>query len=285
MKLFTIIFLFTFQTMYVSAQPPESFFPTQVGNLWQYYGAVSLWQDWSILQDSVASDGYRYLYVGFPHYPGQERWNYRLDSAFSVYRGAGGWGDTLYRLAADSGDVWSRAGRYYTWVINVYQDIIFGRTATVKVIRSGPIHPDSGGSGFYFTEQHLASGFGVIYHWEEPSDVAFLSGCIVAGDTFGIITSVPSALDQFPEHFAISQNFPNPFNPYTTFEYSIPTETYIRLSVYDILGSEVAVLIDERKLPGNYKVVFDGSNLSSGVYIARMRVDGQILTRKITLIK
>ena len=94
-RLLTVTILLALQATIANAQMPESFFPTHVGNLWQYYGAANLWQDWSILQDSVASDGYRYLFVRFARYPGQERWLYRLDSTFSIYKGPGWWGDPL----------------------------------------------------------------------------------------------------------------------------------------------------------------------------------------------
>ena len=277
-----ILTLASLQTLSI-AQTPESFFPSQVGNLWQYYGAVTLWQDWSILRDSVAGDGYRYLSVQRGR-TGQPSWLYRLDSTFTVSRnnGPAGW-DTVYRLSADSGDAWlvrsGPTGPRYSWVYAVYQDVIFGRAATVKVIRYGPAHPDSGGNSFYFTEQHLASGFGVVYHWEEPGDYAFLTGCIVAGDTFGTIVSVRENESIIPESPQLSQNYPNPFNPTTTIEFSLPAETAVRVSIYDILGREIAILLDEKMAHGEHRIVFDGSHLASGVYFARLRTQNAFLLR------
>lgn len=286
--LFTIGFLLALQATTATAQTPESFFPTQVGNLWQYSGGASLWENWSILQDSVASDGYRYLYIRFPR-TGEQYWWYRLDSTYSVYRYPGTWDDTLYRLASDSGDVWLRSSGptfpYYSWVYDTLHSVVFGRATTIKVIRSGPFHPDSGGNGFYFEEQHLASGFGVIYHWEEPGNVAFLSACIVAGDTFGTIVSVRTDERIIPENFQLAQNYPNPFNPTTTIEFSLPTESDVRFSVYDVLGREIAVLLDERKKVGTHKVVFGGSYLPSGVYFARLKAQNAFLIRKMILLK
>lgn len=280
-----ILTLATLQTLSI-AQTPESFFPSQVGNLWRYYGAVTLWQDWRIQQDSIPGDGYRYLFVRFPRYPGQERWVYRLDSSFNVYRlnGTNRWGDTLYHLAADSGSVWIRPPGY-SWVHTIFQDVIFGRTTTVKVIRSGPFHPDSGGNGFYFTEQHLASGFGVIYHWEEPGDYVFLTGCIVAGDTFGIVVSVAEHEREVPHGIQLAQNYPNPFNPTTTIRFSLSTGSYVRLSIYDVLGREIAILLDEKKTVGEHKIVFDGSHLASGVYFVRLKSQSAFLLRKMIMAK
>jgi hypothetical protein len=76
-----------------------------------------------------------------------------------------------------------------------------------------------------------------------------------------------------PLHVKLQQNYPNPFNPKTVISCQVPTASTVRLVVYDVLGREVATLIDERKAAGTYRVEFDGTNLSSGVYICRMTVE------------
>ncbi len=73
-----------------------------------------------------------------------------------------------------------------------------------------------------------------------------------------------------PEHYILYQNYPNPFNPTTTIKYEMPEAAYVKLIVYDILGREVKILVDEQKDAGSYKVNFDGSNLPSGVYFYRI---------------
>jgi hypothetical protein len=93
--------------------------------------------------------------------------------------------------------------------------------------------------------------------------------------------------------FKLEQNYPNPFNPSTTIKYSIPNvETYgnfsVQLKIYDVLGSEVATLINEKQLPGNYKIEFSAEGLPSGVYFYRLSVDGSgnyQMTKKMTLLK
>ena len=69
-----------------------------------------------------------------------------------------------------------------------------------------------------------------------------------------------------PVSFNLSQNYPNPFNPVTTIEYTIPQSRFVSLKVYDILGREVKTLVRQQKLPGTYKVQFNGSELASGIY-------------------
>lgn len=194
-------------------------------------------------------------------------------------------GDTLYHLSADSGDVWLRGPGGYSWIYEIYKDVVFGKTETIKVIRSGPMHPDSGGNEFYFTEQHLSSGFGIIYHWEEPYDELFLKGCIINGDTLGVLTSVEDIIYDFPESFVLNQNYPNPFNPNTQIIYQLPKNEFVTLKIFDILGKEIATLVNEEKLSGTYSINFNAKDLSSGIYFYSIRARNFFQVRKMILAK
>lgn len=92
-----------------------------------------------------------------------------------------------------------------------------------------------------------------------------------------------------PLHFSLYQNYPNPFNPVTTIKYSIPagieTPYMARLRVYDIIGNEVATLVNERQSAGIYEVTFNGSNLASGVYFYKLQAGSFLQTRKFVLMK
>jgi len=90
---------------------------------------------------------------------------------------------------------------------------------------------------------------------------------------------------QTPTAFSLFQNYPNPFNPVTTIQFSIENSDIAILKVYDVLGREVATLADEPKVPGKYSVTFDGSILSSGIYIYRLHAGGLTLSRKMLLVK
>ena len=85
--------------------------------------------------------------------------------------------------------------------------------------------------------------------------------------------------------FYLSQNYPNPFNPDTKINYSAPNISFVTIKVYDVLGNEIATLINEEKKSGNYQVEFNGSNLSSGVYFYRMQAGNFSNTKKLILIK
>ncbi|RPI12686.1 MAG: T9SS C-terminal target domain-containing protein [Ignavibacteriae bacterium] len=92
--------------------------------------------------------------------------------------------------------------------------------------------------------------------------------------------------NEIPNEFILFQNYPNPFNPATTIKYQVRTSSLINLSVFDIIGREVAALVNENLKPGTYSISFDGSNLSSGVYYYRLTSDGVMIdTKKMVMIK
>lgn len=88
-----------------------------------------------------------------------------------------------------------------------------------------------------------------------------------------------------PTAYMLSQNFPNPFNPETILEFTISDWVYTSLIVYNSLGIEVAVLVNERKSPGKYSVKFDGTNYPSGIYFYELTADNFSQRRKMCLIK
>ncbi|MBN1465457.1 T9SS type A sorting domain-containing protein, partial [candidate division KSB1 bacterium] len=89
------------------------------------------------------------------------------------------------------------------------------------------------------------------------------------GDSVQTIIAPDSAatISDSPKVFSLGQNYPNPFNPVTTIRYCIPEKSSVILAVYDILGRQAALLVDEEKPAGDHKIQFDGRNLASGVYI------------------
>jgi len=100
------------------------------------------------------------------------------------------------------------------------------------------------------------------------------------------ITSVQQEVTpSLPQQFILSQNYPNPFNPSTTINYSIPQTSFVILKVYDVLGNEVVTLVEEEKEAGCYKVEFNGSKLSSSIYLYRLQAGDISMTKKFILLK
>jgi len=106
--------------------------------------------------------------------------------------------------------------------------------------------------------------------------------------TYSDVVEVES--NNIPTEFALYQNYPNPFNPTTTIKYSVPKivnnqSSIINLKVYDILGNEIATLVNEQKAPGNYEVQWNASGFASGVYFCRLQSEDFISVKKLLLMK
>ena len=118
---------------------------------------------------------------------------------------------------------------------------------------------------------------------------------------FGNLLYIQNISSEIPTAFSLSQNYPNPFNPTTKIQFNVPLchshegESFgipiyrdgnpVKLVVFDILGKEVATLVNESLQPGTYETTFDASNLSSGIYFYQIRSDNFIQTKKLLMIK
>lgn len=91
--------------------------------------------------------------------------------------------------------------------------------------------------------------------------------------------------DELPRTMELRQNYPNPFNPTTVIEFTVPEDTDVRLSVYDVLGRQVSLLVNEHKSAGSYEVNFDATRLASGVYIYRLEAGDTFRTKRMMLVK
>ncbi|PIQ09189.1 MAG: hypothetical protein COW71_07820 [Ignavibacteriales bacterium CG18_big_fil_WC_8_21_14_2_50_31_20] len=88
-----------------------------------------------------------------------------------------------------------------------------------------------------------------------------------------------------PQKFELEQNYPNPFNPATKISYTVPKATHVAISVYNMLGQKVASLVNKNISAGNHSVVFDASNLTSGIYLYKLEAINFVTTKKMLLVK
>jgi flagellar assembly factor FliW len=98
-----------------------------------------------------------------------------------------------------------------------------------------------------------------------------------------VVTSIKE--EYIPIEFSLSQNYPNPFNPTTKIEYSIPKAGLVRLKVYNLLGREVAAIVNQSQAAGKYSVNFNAGLLSSGLYFYKIQVGNYFLIKKMLLMK
>ncbi len=180
-----------------------------------------------------------------------------------------------------------------------------GTHGSIDVKYPDVVKPAAGGVGFAkYTGLDTAAGFsGVYYQGIFPGGTS--AGKVVTlGFPFETIyvkavrDQLMSAILNFftptlvvktdaavPSQFGLSQNFPNPFNPTTKIAYQIPAAGYVSLTVYDVLGKEVASLVNEMEQAGSYSVTFDASTYSNGMYIARLTAGGKQEQKKMMCVK
>jgi hypothetical protein len=108
---------------------------------------------------------------------------------------------------------------------------------------------------------------------------------VADGETPPTPPTEENTASQTPTEFLLQQNYPNPFNPSTRISYFIPSQSDVRLVIYNLMGQEIQVLVNEVRSAGSYEVEFNASQLPSGVYIYRLTAGGLISTNKMVLIK
>lgn len=137
-------------------------------------------------------------------------------------------------------------------------------------------HPDEkegdyniSGCGEYYMKVRNDTVIGLIdnVNYNDPPQFMNLTNFLASAKQ--ILTSVE---EEIPYSFELSQNYPNPFNPSTKISYSIKEEDFVKLNIYNTLGEEVAVLVNEQQKRGKYSVTFTARNISSGFYIYRIIV-------------
>jgi photosystem II stability/assembly factor-like uncharacterized protein len=154
------------------------------------------------------------------------------------------------------------------------------------------LHTTDGGtnwtqSNFYFSNFHNLKAFSFI---DAKTGWVVGDAGVILHTTNGGVTSVNEITgNALPQQFVLKQNYPNPFNPSTTIEFSIPKQSFVTLKVYDLLGREVATLVNKELQAGSYKTQFDASSakggLASGVYLYRLNAGGFVQTKKLMLMK
>ena len=104
-------------------------------------------------------------------------------------------------------------------------------------------------------------------------------------DCTALPTGIEPVSSEIPSSFELRQNYPNPFNPTTTIRFSLPQRTYATLKVFDVLGREVATLVEEKLNPGEHSVVFNAKGLASGVYCYRLQTGSVVQEKAMVLLK
>ncbi len=182
-------------------------------------------------------------------------------------------GQSWQRIDLSSYDL----GQYNTLTSVAFADslngVVVGNNSNFLITRDGGKN--------WELQKNLSQGFNSVSYAE---NYFFITGS--GGSLLRIRADNPTTIPKDNiVSYKLFQNYPNPFNPSTRIDYSIPRSSFVTLKVYDILGREVATLVNEEKPAGNYEVEFNGSNLSSGVYFYRIEAESFVSTKKLVLLK
>jgi hypothetical protein len=195
-------------------------------------------------------------------------------------------------LTTDGGVKWSRT---QGGTSSMLMDICLISADTAIAAGSGGVllwSSDGGNSWERQTSGTANTLKGISFANRNTGCVVGFNGTILWTNTWTAVDEGGGAQGQGPYGIVLAQNYPNPFNPTTKISYSLgvvsgqwSVASRVRLAVYDILGREVAVLVDEEKQPGSYEVRFDGTGFGSGVYLCRIQSGGRVETRKMLLLR
>ena len=172
---------------------------------------------------------------------------------------------------------------------NVHTGVVFMYTKQGdEWVQEKIFYPEEGGENSFFGDEIEVNENFIAIGAPEYRISGIPKGAVYVFPKAATSVEVESGLN--PTEFVLEQNYPNPFNPVTTIKYSIPAVgtrhgVSVKLKVYDILGNEVATLVNEQKTAGTYEVNFNASNLSSGVYFYKLQAGNFVQTKKLMLLR
>jgi glucuronoarabinoxylan endo-1,4-beta-xylanase len=184
--------------------------------------------------------------------------------------------------------------------VTAYKPVLPGSSSNSKFVIVA-LNMGSSSTQQTFNIENIATGTATVRphvtsrtkNCEQQSDVAVSDGTFTATladssvTTFvcDVVVGVDDEGYPLPQTFELHQNYPNPFNPKTSFEFQVPSSEFVTLKIFDLLGREVATLVDEKKLPGTHRLSWDAKDLPSGFYLCRMQAGGFVQSRKMLLLR
>lgn len=273
MKTIIIIALSFFSFLNLNAQ---HIFPLHIGDRWIYWEYPTYFREVNIQSDTTMTNGKVYYNLNSEFYRQQGdsvfKFDPSLNDEYLFFDFSAGVGDTITSIEYcendtlqiiltykfENGEYLGVNGTHYTFYINQTQ--LIDDEISLSVFDS----------------------LGIIKRnstWFDES----LSGAVIDGTIYGNITSVED--DIVLNNFILMQNFPNPFNPVTTINYSLDINSFVRMDIYNIVGEKVETLVNEFQNSGNHKVNFNANNLPSGIYFYKLVSNNRVLVKKMSLIK
>lgn len=284
----------SFKKRYYSA--PHEYNPLHVGNRWRYYLSDFNASETSYIEKDTVIEGTRYYkkvhYSHVTNFTWQRNDSITGNSYMIDVQDIDNDGNTLEEFPLDSLEKpnythytsykYSFENRYGTtaypgakqvyvhdssWVV-VWEDTVIFRTVEYLDM---------------FLIEDIADKYGLILYWNESPD-RIITGAIIDGKRYGYYTSLTSSENDLPKSLMLRDNYPNPFNSSTVIEYMLSEKTFVRLKVFDITGSEISTIVNEEQPAGNHQIIFDASNLASGIYYYSLITQNKIITKRMLII-
>jgi hypothetical protein len=252
-------------------------FPLHVGDRWQYVEAQSYFSDSRVLGDTIMPNGLKFVSLS-----GLLSEGYYRREGSTLYRLSGGTDRLLCDFSKKPGDTLAfyRDG-FDTTMVVVYDQGLWQCFDKLRY-QMRFFHVSKHSPGLIRAIYHVADSVGFIRLDQETVHI-WLAGALINGRLFGVITSVAEAHSSTQLSICLSQNYPNPFNPSTTISYRLPTASRVTVRVFNALGQEVAVLVDEDKQAGVYQVRWT-ANVPSGVYFYRIQTAQYTVCKKMVFL-
>ena len=280
-KVFLIcLFLFPF-FIYSSSFANSSFYPMAVGNEWEFNSDFDPHSD--VIGYTSRVNGI--LYYGFGRSMDErEYWLREEDSKVYCLNTPDSTEFVLYDFTIEVGDsIELPVGYGCSFGGKIF---LIGKNDTV-ITPAGTFY-----NCYHFKHRPNCMDAGIMDTWFAKGvgkvryDAVYIFGLqkFLLND-YSIITSIDvNSNVKMLNSFQLYQNYPNPFNPDTKISYSIPTNGFVKLRIYDYLGKEITTLVNKYQSAGNYKVQFDGSDLATGVYISTLRFGDSFKSKKMIMI-
>ncbi|MBZ0204191.1 MAG: T9SS type A sorting domain-containing protein [Ignavibacteria bacterium] len=287
-----ILFIFVIQS-YSQDTLPARYLPLKIGNSWTFdvwrYPEASWYRTRFVITKDTLIENVKYFYFdGFPPDDYYSRYSWiRFDSLSSIISLI-----TVSQSEYDYLNLSANQGDTLLFPCIVRADTsLFGVNTTHKYYYKNI-------NSFHTSITRsidLAYYFGITYYRytlsrpEGNVEVrCYLRGCNINGIVYGdtsVVLGVNQVSSKTPESFSLFQNYPNPFNPNTRIRFSVPKSSFTKLTIYDITGRVMAILVNEELKPGVYEVDWDASHRASGVYYYKLETQNFTETQKMVLIK
>lgn len=290
--------IFFFIPILLSAQNPRDYFPTHLGDLWQYIDSDGVYTNFIITKDSIDSAGNEYVdfeksYLGVQ---GSYLVKYLIDTLNQVWQFDSDYQNGIFLL-------YDLQARYREWFYrgkinsHIFWVIVWDTTNTSKTYLTYETTSKNGNPDSMYLEFGLTTlekGIGrtskVGEYYSET-----LNGAIINGVQYGTIyydtTGVNNYKDNFlPKKPEIIKTYPNPFNSQVKIEYFLPNSGRLKIEIYNILGQKVTTLFNGYACKGKEKIIWDGTLFSqqpapSGLYFVQLYFNGVNIIKHILLIK